>query len=463
MTADPRFISNGTSVTSAPGNAQTALDRSSRLRIVGSIAPTVAHSPFGESIERNFQLPKTTRIGFLYYPAASLPTSQPNGPAIARICAKEADISAIMHSLKVVFSTSICRTILGIFGLAAISLPTCFAALNPCTDSSGTTALQTAITNAENAGGGTVTMASTGGLPGGECDLGTGLVFHSNKGHVQLVGAGIGATVMSYAGTSGDAIKIGDSSAQTNFITLANLSVDLSAGASCSGGITSVGIHTYEAWWVTLNSVEVKTSFGCSTSTGQKGVFLDGSSTWSAYTMLNAVTIRGDFTDGVLVGSSGSGEANATTIVGGSIAGTTATQDGEGIRIEHGDTTKVLNTDVTGWNYGVHVLWSGNGPINARFEANKGDPSSCTGTGGDWTVDSTVFGVSFLGAGYSCYVNNGASITYPGCASSSGTGSPNSAVVGSPCDIYVNKSGGAGTTLWVKESGSATNTGWVAK
>jgi hypothetical protein len=46
---------------------------------------------------------------------------------------------------------------------------------------------------------------------------------------------------------------------------------------------------------------------------------------------------------------------------------------------------------------------------------------------------------------------------------SSGVGTPNGSVVGSPGDLYLNTSGGSGTTLYVKESGSATNTGWVGK
>ena len=46
---------------------------------------------------------------------------------------------------------------------------------------------------------------------------------------------------------------------------------------------------------------------------------------------------------------------------------------------------------------------------------------------------------------------------------SSGSVAPNGVVVGSPGDYYTNKSGGAGTTLWVKESGVNTNTGWVGK
>lgn len=44
----------------------------------------------------------------------------------------------------------------------------------------------------------------------------------------------------------------------------------------------------------------------------------------------------------------------------------------------------------------------------------------------------------------------------------SGAGSPEGAVAASPGTMYVNLSGGAGTTLYVKESGSGS-TGWVAK
>lgn len=45
----------------------------------------------------------------------------------------------------------------------------------------------------------------------------------------------------------------------------------------------------------------------------------------------------------------------------------------------------------------------------------------------------------------------------------SGTGDPNSAIVGSPGDLWLRTDGGAGTTLYVKESGSGTDTGWVGK
>ena len=44
-----------------------------------------------------------------------------------------------------------------------------------------------------------------------------------------------------------------------------------------------------------------------------------------------------------------------------------------------------------------------------------------------------------------------------------GVGNPNSAETGSPGDVYLNLSGGAGATLWIKESGVKTDTGWVAK
>lgn len=44
-----------------------------------------------------------------------------------------------------------------------------------------------------------------------------------------------------------------------------------------------------------------------------------------------------------------------------------------------------------------------------------------------------------------------------------GDGSPEGVVIGVPGDLYINRSGGAGQTLWVKETGNGTNTGWVAK
>lgn len=44
-----------------------------------------------------------------------------------------------------------------------------------------------------------------------------------------------------------------------------------------------------------------------------------------------------------------------------------------------------------------------------------------------------------------------------------GTGSPEGVVPGVPGDCYIDKNGGAGTTLYVKETGVGTDTGWVAK
>lgn len=43
-----------------------------------------------------------------------------------------------------------------------------------------------------------------------------------------------------------------------------------------------------------------------------------------------------------------------------------------------------------------------------------------------------------------------------------GTGSPNTVVSAPVGSLYINKSGGANTTLYVKESGTG-NTGWVPK
>lgn len=44
-----------------------------------------------------------------------------------------------------------------------------------------------------------------------------------------------------------------------------------------------------------------------------------------------------------------------------------------------------------------------------------------------------------------------------------GTGSPAGVVTGTPGDLYLNRTGGATTTLYVKETGIGTTAGWVAK
>lgn len=44
-----------------------------------------------------------------------------------------------------------------------------------------------------------------------------------------------------------------------------------------------------------------------------------------------------------------------------------------------------------------------------------------------------------------------------------GEGSPENVVTASPPAVYLNLSGGAGTTIYSKESGVDTDTGWVGK
>jgi len=43
-----------------------------------------------------------------------------------------------------------------------------------------------------------------------------------------------------------------------------------------------------------------------------------------------------------------------------------------------------------------------------------------------------------------------------------GSGTPESSITASVGSLYLNKSGGASTTLYIKESGTG-NTGWIAK
>ena len=59
-----------------------------------------------------------------------------------------------------------------------------------------------------------------------------------------------------------------------------------------------------------------------------------------------------------------------------------------------------------------------------------------------------------ISAGYSYLIGNVRICT--------GSGSPNGLISAPPGSIYLNTSGGSGTTLYVKESGSGS-TGWVGK
>lgn len=48
------------------------------------------------------------------------------------------------------------------------------------------------------------------------------------------------------------------------------------------------------------------------------------------------------------------------------------------------------------------------------------------------------------------------------CMLSAGSGTPEGAVTGSPCDLFLRTNGAAGSTLYIKESGAASTTGWGA-
>lgn len=94
-----------------------------------------------------------------------------------------------------------------------------------------------------------------------------------------------------------------------------------------------------------------------------------------------------------------------------------------------------------------------------------------TGYTTDFNLNSTSTAVGCFGKvnGSITYINTFTkqlsvpSLLLNGSQILNGTGSPNGAVTGNPGDLYLNTSGGAGTTLYVKESGTNSNTGWVGK
>jgi len=59
-------------------------------------------------------------------------------------------------------------------------------------------------------------------------------------------------------------------------------------------------------------------------------------------------------------------------------------------------------------------------------------------------------------------VQDGGDVDERGGTIRSGTGDPESNVVGWIGDLFLRRDGGANTTLYVKESGAGTDTGWQA-
>lgn len=334
--------------------------------------------------------------------------------------------------------------------------------------------LQTAVTDVANAGGGSITLSS------GTFNLSSTVSFPAGKGHIKITGAGIGATILTYSGSS-DALAIGSSAGTlTPNITIEDLTLDLSGAIPmCGSTSTTVGIHAIETFGLVLSSVMVKTIQGCTVLSGQTAISLDGTGNFAAYSQFFNTEISGDFTTGILIkGGTGSQAANATTMVGGYIVNTTASRvaGSKGVHIVHGDTTRMLGTDLEGWDIAVDVASNTNGPLGIRAEGNNTD----------WKVEAGTDSVSFVGASFTTFSDAGTHTSYAtanpviaqtkapngfivgagsnaGCKVSTGSGSPNSVVSGNPCDLYVNTSGGTGTTLYVKESGVGTTTGWVAK
>lgn len=309
--------------------------------------------------------------------------------------------------------------------------------------------------------GGKITLSS------GSFALTSTLSIPAGGNNIHIVGAGPGATIITYSGSS-DAIKIGTSSSTTtSLISLENLTINVSGAVVSCNTVSTVGIHAVSTQYLLFDNIEIKTTYGCN-PTGQTAMSLDGSGGFSAFTTILAPRIVGDFTTGLLLtGGGGTQTANATTLIGGAIVSTAASKTGTtGIKISSGDTTRAFSTDVENWGTGIDVAASSNGPFPFRAEGNSKD----------WIVEPGVNAASFLGASFSSFTDSGTNTTYlsnsnggvvqmklTGCVFNTGSGSPNGHVIGSPCDIYLNTSGGSGTTLYVKESASGMNTGWVGK
>jgi hypothetical protein len=92
--------------------------------------------------------------------------------------------------------------------------------------------------------------------------------------------------------------------------------------------------------------------------------------------------------------------------------------------------------------------------VTNSFGASLGGGTNATGSSAAIILDNSTVNSGAIVWGQNPSITNG---IY------SGSGSPNGVVTANPGSLYLNTSGGSGTTLYVKESGSGTNTGWVGK
>ncbi len=93
--------------------------------------------------------------------------------------------------------------------------------------------------------------------------------------------------------------------------------------------------------------------------------------------------------------------------------------------------------------------------VNGHFVASS-DNTYDIGASGATRPRSVFVGTSIIAPQIYAGVSGNA------CVIRSGAGSPESAVTGNVCDLYLRTDGGASTTMYIKESGTG-NTGWVAK
>ena len=117
-------------------------------------------------------------------------------------------------------------------------------------------------------------------------------------------------------------------------------------------------------------------------------------------------------------------------------------------------TGSALRLDANATNWQASFGWNGTAELAINAVSFSGAPSLGLFVGGTRYMSISAAGNVNIATG---------TLTVNGAVIVASTGSPNGVVTGNPGDMYLNKSGGAGTTLYIKESGSGTNTGWVAK
>lgn len=241
--------------------------------------------------------------------------------------------------------------------------------------------INTAIGDIAAAGGGTLL------LPRGTIDIGaTTIELHgASEMQVSLVGAGIGATTISYSG-AGAAISYGDPAATAFPSNAANRVSDFTIQAGGTANLAgSVGIYIQQCLFPIVERVTVQAL--------ETGYILDGGASWVASGMLYQLRTS-NVVNGLHVTADSGKQTNDMRVIGGYFyGGPPAMTAGYGVRVSaSSDTNVFMGVSVEEFHTGYSIespAYSGQ-----RFFAPRSESCTVPWARSDFSVRNIIVGPS---------------------------------------------------------------------